>query len=78
MVPGGKLLITIGYKYNAQTNISFVVIDNKRNKLAGHPYLFKYTDLFTNVPIRPVSCPLDMSKFFGVVIDFDAREIKEV
>ena len=62
MVPGGRPLIAIGYKYNARKVISFIVTDNAGSTKNNIPYLSKYTDQFTNVYIRPVARPLVMSK----------------
>ena len=62
MVPGSRPLISIGYKYNARNVIYFIVTDNAGITKTGITYLSKYTDQFTNVSIRPVACPLVMSK----------------
>ena len=62
MVPGGRPLIAIGYKYNAQKVISFIVTDNAGITETGITYLSKYPDEFTNVAIRPIAHPLVMSK----------------
>ena len=64
MVPGGRSLISIGYKYNARKVLSFIVTDNTGSTNTGIPYLSKYPDKFTNVSIRPVARPLVMSIFF--------------
>ena len=62
MVPGDMLIISIGYNYNAQKVIYFIVTDNSGSTKTGIPYLSKYYDQFTNVAIRPVTRPLIMSK----------------
>ena len=51
MVPGDRLLIAIGYKYNAQKVLSFIVTDNTGSINTGIPYLYKYPDQFINVSI---------------------------
>ena len=58
MVPGGRPLIAIGYKYNTPKVLSFIVTDNVGITEAGLLYLSNYLDQFTNVAIRPVACPL--------------------
>ena len=58
MVPGDRPLIAIGYKYNAQKVLYFIVTDNAGSTLASLPYLSKYPEQFTNVAIRPVALPL--------------------
>ena len=67
MMPGGRLLIYIGYKYNARKVISFIVTENSGSTQAVLTYLYKYPDQFTNVSIFPVADPLLLSKFFGAV-----------
>ena len=64
MVPGGRSLIAVGYKYNARKVLYFIGTDNAWNTQAGHPYLSKYPDKFTNVNICPVARTLVVSKFF--------------
>ena len=64
MVPGGRPLIAIGYKYNARKVIFFIVTENAGSTKTGIPYLSKYPDQFTNVAIRPVAHPLVMSICF--------------
>ena len=53
-VPGDRLLIAIGYKYNARKVLYFIITDNAGSTKTGLPYLYKYPDQFTNVAIRPV------------------------
>ena len=67
VVPRGRPLISIDYKYNMQKVIYFIVTDNKGSLQAGLLYLSKYPDHFSNVATRPVSCPLFMHKLFGFV-----------
>ena len=62
MVPGDMPLVAIGYKYNAQKVISFIVTDNSGSIKTGIPYLSKYPDQFTNVAICLVARPFVMSK----------------
>ena len=60
MVSGDRPLISIGYKYNAQKFLSFIVTDNAGSTNTGITYLPKYPDQFTNVAIRTVARPLGM------------------
>ena len=62
MVPGGRPLIAIGYKYNARKVLYSIVTENAGSTNTGIPYLSKYPDQFTNVAIHPVTRPLVMSK----------------
>ena len=61
MVIWGRLIIAIGYKYNALKVLSFIVTDNAGSTKTGIPYLSKYPNQFTNVAIFPVDLPLVMS-----------------
>ena len=62
IVPRDRPLIYIGYKYNAQKVLSFIVRDTEGITKTDIPYLSKYTDQFNNVAIFPVARPLVMSK----------------
>ena len=67
MVPRDRLLIAIGWKYNAQKVLSFFVIDNAGSTQTGINYLSKYPDQYTNVSICPVDCPLVMYFFILLI-----------
>ena len=67
MVPVGRPLIAIGYKYNVRKVISFIVTDNSGITQEILTCLFKYTDQFTNFSIHPVDIPIVMYKLFGAV-----------
>ena len=64
MVPRESPIIDIGYKYNAQKVLCFIVTDNAVITKTGFSYLSKYPDQFNNIAIRPVDRPLVMSIFF--------------
>ena len=64
MLPRGRPLIAIGYKYNARKVLSFIVTDNAGITNTGNPYLSKFPEKITNFYIRPVACPLVMPKQF--------------
>ena len=66
MVPGYIPMIAVGYKYNAQKSLSFIVTDNAGITQTGITYLYKYPDQFTNVSICLVDHPLVMSIFSAV------------
>ena len=72
-IPGGRLLLDIGNKYNEWKVLSFIVTDNKVITNAVLTYLSKYTDQFNNVAILPVSRPLVVSKFFGSVNEAESH-----
>ena len=74
VVPGDRPLISIGYKYNVWNVLFLIVTDNTGRTKAGIPYLYKYTDQFTNVTIFPVDRPLVMSNFFSGVNEVDSHK----
>ena len=73
MVPGGRPLIAIGYKYNTQKVLSFITTADTDSKKSGIPFLFKYPEPYHNVVIHPVARPLVMSKFSGSVDGVDSH-----
>ena len=73
VVPGGRTLIAIGYNYNAQKVLYFIVTDTAGSTKTGIPYLSKYPDQFANVSIRPVARPVVMSKNISVVNEVDSH-----
>ena len=73
MVPRGRPLIAIGYKYNARKVLYFIVTDNAGRTQAGPTYLSNYPDQFTNFAIRPVANTLVMYTFFGAVNEVESH-----
>ena len=73
MVPRGRPLISVDYKYNMQKDIYFIVTDNKGSLQEGLLYLSKYPDHFSNVFIRSVYLPLFMYKLFGYFNEVDSH-----
>ena len=53
LVPGGSPLIDIGYKYNVQKVLYFIVTDNAGITQTGIFYLSNYPGQFNNVFIKP-------------------------
>ena len=74
MVPGGRPLIAIGYKYNARKVLYFIVTDNAGITQAGLTYLCKYPNQISDIDIHPVARTLVMYKFFGSVNEVDSRK----
>ena len=68
IVPGFNALIYIGYKYNVQKVLSFIVTDYASSTKAYITYLSKYPDQCSNVPILPVALSFVVSKVFGSVV----------
>ena len=74
MVPSGRTIIYIGYKYNMHKFLSFIFLDTTGSTQVGLSYLSKYPEHFSNVEIIPVTCPLFISKFFGAVNEVDSNK----
>ena len=72
MVTGDRPLLSIGYKYNYWKFLSVVATGGAGRTTLGIPYLSKYPDQFYNVSIRPVACPLLISKCFGSVNEVES------
>ena len=58
MVPGGRTIIDIGYKYNVREIISFIVTVNLVSTKAGLNYLSNYPDHFLIKPFTLLHVPL--------------------
>ena len=78
MVPSGRPLIVIGYKYNARRVLYFIVTENAGITKTSIPYLSKYSEKFTNVAINPVSCPLVISKTFLMLMRLTPTTNKDI
>ena len=66
MVPRGRLLIAIGYNYNAWKVLSSIFTDTTGSTQSGLTYLSKCPDYFYNVAICPISHPLVMYYVFWI------------
>ena len=73
MVPGDRPLIAIGYNYNTQKIISFIVTDNIGITKEGLTYLSKLPEQFSNVSICPIDFPLVIYKFSGSINEVDSH-----
>ena len=73
MVPRGKPLIDIGYKYNVRKVYSFIGTEVSGSTKAGLPYLSMYLFQCYNVAICLVSCSFVMYKFSGSVNEVEYR-----
>ena len=74
MLPRGRPLIAIVYKYNTRTVLSFIVTENSDSTNSDIPYLSKYPDQFSNVSIHPVASPIVTYKFFGSVNEVNSHK----
>ena len=69
MVPRGRLLISIGYKYNARKDLPLIVTDNTGITQAGLTYLINNPDQFYNASILAFTPLLVMNNFSWSVIE---------
>ena len=74
MVPGGRPLIPIIYKYNVHNVLYFIVTEDAGSTKEKFQYLSKYPDKFSNVAICPVASTLLMSTLFGSVNEVASHE----
>ena len=74
MVPGGRSLIYICYKYNSCKVIYFIDTEDKSITKACINYLYKYPDPFSNFHICPVAHPLILSKLFWSVCEVGSHK----
>ena len=54
IVPGGRPLMTIGYKYNSRNFLGFIATDEARSTEPGDPYLYLFPNIYYNVSVHPV------------------------
>ena len=73
MVPGGRPIIAIGYKYNARKVLYFIVTYNTGITQADITHLSKYPDQFSNFSISPVVCTLVVYKLFGSITEVESH-----
>ena len=64
MVPWGRSLNSIGYTYNEQKVLYFIVTDNTGSTQVDLPYLSKYPGQFYSVANHPVDHLLVMYRGF--------------
>ena len=56
IVPGGRPLLTIGYKYNSRMVLGFTASGGAGSTEPGDPYLYFFPGIHSNVSVRPVVC----------------------
>ena len=67
MVPGDMLLFVIGYKYNSQKVLYFVVTDNTGITKAGITYLYKKLTRFIMLPFALLLTPFPCINSLGML-----------
>ena len=54
IVPSGRPLRDIGYKYISRKFLGFIATEGAGSTEPGDPYLFLFPDIYSNVSIGPV------------------------
>ena len=65
IVPGGRPLISIGYKYNSRKALGFISTEGDGSTEPGYPYLSRFPDIYSNISVRPVSPPNLIGRYSG-------------
>ena len=65
IVPGGRPLIAIGYKYNPRNFLGFIATEGARCTKPGDSYLSRFPDIYYNVSVRPVVHPHLLGRYFN-------------
>ena len=65
VVPGGRTLVAIGYKYNSSKVPGVIATEGAGNIEPGDPYLSCFPDIYYNVYIRSVVRPHFLGRYFN-------------
>ena len=66
-------LLSIGYKYNSSSVLTFVVTKGAGSTVAGRPYEARFPDVYGNVHARNVPRPEVLNKYFDHCNAVDAH-----
>ena len=65
IVPGGRPLTEIGYKYKYRKFLGFIATKGDGNTELGDPYLSRLPGICSNISVRPVFCPHLLGRYFN-------------
>ena len=65
IVPGGRPLMAIGYKYNSRKFLGFIATEGGVSTEPGDPYLSRFPDIYSDVSVRPVVRPCLLGSYFN-------------
>ena len=71
IVPGGRPLLDIGYKYNPRKIPGFIATEGGGSTEPGDPYLSCFPNIYSNVSVCPVVCPHLLGRYFNACIGID-------
>ena len=64
-VPGGRLLLDIGYKYNSRMVLGFILTEGSGSTEPGDPYLSRFPDIYSDVSVCPIVIPHLLGRYFN-------------
>ena len=62
-VPGGRIILAIGYKYNYRKVLVFIATEGAGSTDPGDIYLSLFPDIYSNVSVRPVVRPHFLGRY---------------
>ena len=65
IVPCGRPLIDIGYKYNYRKVLRFIATEGCGSTEPGNPCLSCFTDIYSNVSVHPIVRPCLLGRYFN-------------
>ena len=65
IVPGGRPLLAIGYKYNYRKVLGFIATEGAGSTALDDPYLSRFPDIYSNVSVRPIVCTHFIGRHFN-------------
>ena len=74
IVPGGRPLISIRYKYNSRKVLGFISTEAVGSTEPGYLYLSSFSDMYYNVSVRPVVIPFLIGGYFNSCNKIDNKK----
>ena len=63
---GGRLILSIGYKYNSSKVLGFIATEGGRSTESGNPYLSCFSYIHYTVSVSLVVCPHLLGRYLNV------------
>ena len=71
IVPGGRPLLAIGYKYNSRKFLGFIATKGAGSTEPGDLYLSRFPDIYSDLSVHPVVCPHLIGRYFNACNSID-------
>ena len=71
IVPGGRPLMSIGYKYNPRKVLFFIATDGAVSTEPGNTYLSCFPEIYSNVSVCSVVRPRLLGRYFNACNEID-------